>query len=58
MDTLSVLIKAAQGGDLEAFEKIVGLFQDMAYAIAYSMLNDAQLAEDVAQEAFIEAYIY
>lgn len=57
MDTLSTLVKSAQSGDLEAFEKIVKLFQDMAYAIAYSMLNDAQLAEDVAQEAFIEAYL-
>ena len=57
MDTLSTLVKAAQGGDLKAFENIVGLFQNMAYASAYSMLNDAQLAEDVAQEAFIEAYL-
>src|SRR5215212_5747702 len=29
----------------------------MAYAVAYTMLGDAHLAEDVAQEAFIEAYI-
>jgi RNA polymerase sigma factor (sigma-70 family) len=57
METLSSLVIAAQGGDLEAFEKILGRFQDMAYASAYSMLNDAQLAEDVTQEAFIEAYL-
>jgi RNA polymerase sigma factor (sigma-70 family) len=57
METLSSLVTAAQCGNLEAFEKIVGRFQDMAYASAYSMLNDAQLAEDVAQEAFIEAYL-
>lgn len=57
MDTLDALVKAAQGGDLEAFDKIVERFQDMAYASAYSMQNDAQLAEDVAQEAFIEAYL-
>src|SRR5260370_32241807 len=57
MDTLNALVKAAQGGDLEAFDKIVERFQDMAYASAYSMRNDAQLAEDVAQEAFIEAYL-
>jgi RNA polymerase sigma factor (sigma-70 family) len=29
----------------------------MAYAVAFTMLGDAHLAEDVAQEAFIEAYI-
>lgn len=53
METLTLLVIAAQGGDLEAFEKIVGQFQGMAYASAYALLNDAQLAEDVAQEAFI-----
>lgn len=57
METLTLLVIAAQGGDLEAFEKIVGQFQGMAYASAYALLNDAQLAEDVAQEAFIEAYL-
>jgi RNA polymerase sigma factor (sigma-70 family) len=57
METLTLLVIAAQGGDLEAFEKIVGRFQGMAYASAYALLNDAQLAEDVAQEAFIEAYL-
>ncbi len=57
METLTLLVIAAQGRDLEAFEKIVERFQGMAYASAYALLNDAQLAEDVAQEAFIEAYL-
>jgi RNA polymerase sigma factor (sigma-70 family) len=57
MDTLSKLVIAAQQGDLDAFSEIVGRFQAMAYASAYAMVNDAQLAEDVAQEAFIEAYV-
>jgi RNA polymerase sigma factor (sigma-70 family) len=47
----------AQGGDLDAFEAIVRRFRGMAYASAYSMLDDAHLAEDVVQEAFIEAYL-
>ena len=55
--TLSTLVVAAQSGDMEAFSDIVGRFQPMAYAGAYAMVNDAQLAEDIAQEAFIEAYI-
>jgi RNA polymerase sigma factor (sigma-70 family) len=54
---LSLMILAAQAGDLEAFGHIVERFQRMAYAVAYTMLGDAHLAEDVAQEAFIEAYI-
>ncbi|HKP72422.1 MAG TPA: sigma-70 family RNA polymerase sigma factor [Pyrinomonadaceae bacterium] len=40
----------------EAFEGIVRLFQDMAYACAYAVLGDAYLAEDAAQEAFIAAW--
>ena len=57
METLHSLVTAAQSGDLEAFGEIVRRFQDMAYAGAYAMVDDAQLAEDVAQEAFMEAYI-
>ena len=57
MDTqLHNLIVAAQDGDLDAFGAIVTRFQGMARASAYTLLDDAGLAEDVAQEAFIEAY--
>ncbi len=57
MDTqLRSFIQAAESGDLEAFGAIVKRFQGMACATAYTLLNDAGLAEDVAQEAFIEAY--
>lgn len=57
MEALSSLVIAAQNGDLDAFGLIVQRFQVMAYTSAYAMLEDAQLAEDVAQEAFIEAYL-
>ncbi len=57
MDALHALVTAAQGGDLDAFSRIVQRFQGMAYASAYTMLEDAHLAEDAAQEAFIEAYL-
>ena len=40
----------------EAFGKLVGAFQDMAYACAYAVLGDFQLAEDAAQEAFVSAW--
>ena len=46
----------ARQGDLESYGKIVRRFQDMAYGYAYSLLSDFHLAEDAAQEAFIEAY--
>lgn len=47
----------AQQGDLTAFDAVVKQFQDMAVGYAYSILHDFQLAEDAAQEAFIQAYI-
>lgn len=40
----------------EAFSQLVRSFQDMAYACAYNVLGDFQLAEDAAQEAFISAW--
>ena len=50
------LIHAVQGGNNAAYEEIVHRFQDMAYGYAYAYLNDFHLAQDAAQEAFIEAY--
>jgi len=56
MEALRSLIEKAQDKDLDAFGRIVKRFQDMAVGYAYSILGDFHLAEDVAQEAFIEAY--
>ncbi|MEN6357983.1 MAG: sigma-70 family RNA polymerase sigma factor [Armatimonadota bacterium] len=56
MDELKSLVDRARSGDLDAFGMIVGRFQDMALAYAYSVTGDFHLAEDAAQEAFIQAY--
>lgn len=56
MEELKSLVVRAQAGDLEAYGEIVRRFQDLAYGYAYSVLGDFHLAEDAAQEAFIEAY--
>lgn len=50
------LIKQAQQGDLNSFDRLVQQFRDMAVAYAYSLLSDFHLAEDAAQEAFVQAY--
>lgn len=50
------LVLDAQKGDLDAFGGLVEAFQDMAYAAAVAWLGDFHLAQDAAQEAFIEAY--
>ncbi len=57
METLRDLVIAAQAGSLTAFGEIVNRFQDMAYANAYAVVGDFHLAQDAAQEAFVDAYI-
>ena len=44
-------------GDQDAFEEIVTLFQHRLYHVCYRMLSNRQEAEDIAQEAFVRAYI-
>jgi RNA polymerase sigma factor (sigma-70 family) len=55
MDWLQQQIRDAQHGDLLAFGELVRRFQDMAVGYAYAILRDLPLAEDAAQEAFLEA---
>jgi len=56
MDELAELVICAKGGDHAAYEVIVRRFQDMAVGYGYAALGSLQLAEDAAQEAFINAY--
>ncbi|MCZ6676034.1 MAG: sigma-70 family RNA polymerase sigma factor [Candidatus Poribacteria bacterium] len=62
MEEIEALIVKATAPDADltqrhhAFGEIVRRFQDMAFGVAYALLGDFQLAEDAAQEAFIEAY--
>ncbi len=58
MDDLVELVRGAQRGDLEAFGQIVARFQIMAHAIAQAHLCDHHLAQDAAQEAFVEAFLH
>lgn len=55
MDETS-LIRAAQRGNLNAFNELVLAYQDMVYAQAYRMIGEAEAAADATQEAFISAY--
>ncbi len=57
MEELEALVEAAQRGDASSFGRLVERFQGMAYASAYARLGDSHLAEDVAQEAFVDAYL-
>jgi RNA polymerase sigma-70 factor (ECF subfamily) len=50
------LVKDALGGDLDAFNRLILAYQDMAFNMAYRMLGDDSSAKDVTQKAFISAY--
>ncbi|MBT4498789.1 MAG: sigma-70 family RNA polymerase sigma factor [Gemmatimonadetes bacterium] len=56
-DGLDACVRAAQGGSLRDFETLVQRFQDMAVGYSRVLLNDFHLAEDAAQDAFIQAYM-
>jgi RNA polymerase sigma-70 factor (ECF subfamily) len=55
MDEL-ILIRDATRGDLDAFNRLVLAYQEMAFNVAYRLLSDEDSAEDVTQTAFISAY--
>lgn len=52
------LVEAAQAGDSEAYAALMQRFQQMAYATAYSYLHDHHQAQDIVQEAMIEAFVH
>jgi len=49
-------IRAAQKGDVAAFNQLVRGYQAPVYRTAYRVLGDAASAEDATQDAFISAY--
>lgn len=58
MQELSELVEAAQAGDSKAYDALIERFQHMAYATAYRYMGDHHLAQDIVQEAVIEAFIH
>lgn len=52
----SELVLAAGAGDAAAFGEIVGRYQSLVCAIAYSGTGDVALSEEVAQDTFVAAW--
>ncbi|MFC2160119.1 RNA polymerase sigma factor [Acidobacteriota bacterium] len=50
------LVRQSQEGDEEAFGVLVNKYKTKMYHLAYSLTQDAQVADDLAQEVFIKAY--
>jgi RNA polymerase sigma-70 factor, ECF subfamily len=50
-------IKQVIKGDQDAFGEIVEIYKNSIYQLGYRMLGNRHEAEDIAQEAFIRAYV-
>ena len=48
---------SAQNGDNAAFTVLVGEYRQMVYGVCYRMTGDADAADDLAHETFVEAFI-
>ena len=52
----TALVRAAQGGDPQAFAVLVRHHQRAVYAVAWGLTRNAADADDLAQEAFVRAW--
>lgn len=52
----AALVMASLGGDCDSFGVIVTRYQSLLCSLAYSAVGDLKHSEDIAQEAFIEAW--
>jgi RNA polymerase sigma-70 factor, ECF subfamily len=52
----SALVKAAQRGDMVAFEELIARHRDKVYARAYSMMRNEEEAIDLSQEAWVKGW--
>lgn len=49
-------LQAAKKGDLAAFNRLVLMYQEQVYNVAYRLLGDPDEAADATQETFLKAY--
>jgi RNA polymerase sigma-70 factor (ECF subfamily) len=52
----ATLVRAAQRGDMEAFEELVARHRDKIYARAWSMVRNEDEAVDLSQEAWVKGW--
>lgn len=51
-----VYVRKVCDGDAEAFRYFIKKYKDMGYSVAFSIVKDEYIAEEVIQEAFINAF--
>ena len=49
-------VERVLAGDVDAFENLVRKYNRLGGAVAYGILGDFQLAEDVVQESFMKVF--
>jgi RNA polymerase sigma-70 factor (ECF subfamily) len=52
-----VLVQRSKEGDQEAFSALVNKYKTKVYRLAFSLTRDRDIADDLAQEVFIRAYL-
>jgi RNA polymerase sigma-70 factor (ECF subfamily) len=52
------LVARAQQGDLPAFEELVKKYQREIYNLACRLVQDSEEAKDMAQQAFLQAFVH
>ena len=52
----ATLVKAAQKGDMHAFEELVARHRDKIYTRAFSMMRNEEEALDLSQEAWVKSW--
>lgn len=56
-DIVKRVVKKVKKGDKQAYSQLVDLYKQKVYQICFRMVGSTHEAEDLAQEAFIKAYI-
>jgi RNA polymerase sigma-70 factor (ECF subfamily) len=51
------LVQRSKEGDEEAFSALVNKYKTKVFRLAFSLTHDRDMADDLAQEAFIKAYL-
>lgn len=55
-ETVDRLVGLARGGDEEAFGELVKAFHSRVYGVIYRMVNNAEDARELAQQAWVKAW--
>ena len=51
------MIERAKNGERAAFDSLVDMHKEKAFALAFSFIGNVEDAKDVLQEAFVKAYV-